>query len=158
VRAPASKACAGRIQAAIIAGIEEPPMDLHLLKNLLGLLIPLAGIAFPIAVIVIVLQYRERQRQQLHDTIKHFADRGMPVPRELLDPPRSARHRVLTPRFGALTLVGVGVGIALMFWSLELPSLIGIGGLVLCVGVAQLVALGLDARDARRAPPSPPEA
>lgn len=132
-------------------------MDLSIVPKIAALLIPLAGVALPVVIIFVVLHFRERQRDKLYETIKHFADRGMPVPRELLDPPRSARRSVMTPRFGAFTLIGVGVGIALMFWSLDLPSLTGIGGLVLCVGVAQLVALGLDARDARRASPPPPE-
>jgi hypothetical protein len=41
------------------------------------------------------------------------------------------------------------LGLALMFWSMDLASLMGIGGLLICVGVAQLLALALDARDAR---------
>jgi len=123
-------------------------VDLSLVPKLVGLLIPLAGIALPIVVIVIVLQFRERQRQQLYETVRHYADRGMPVPRELIEPPR--RSALNTPRYGAFTLIGLGVGLALMFWSLELPSLMGIGGLLVCVGVAQLVALALDARDASK--------
>lgn len=126
-------------------------MDLFALKNVLGLLIPLAGIAFPILVVWLVLHYRERQRQQLYETVKHFADRGMPVPRELLEPPKPPpKGPTNTPRFIAYSLIGVGVGIGVMFWGLDLPSLIGIGGLVLCVGVAQLVALALDRRDDAR--------
>jgi Domain of unknown function (DUF6249) len=123
-------------------------LDLSQLSKLAGLLIPLAGIAFPLAVLVVVLQFRERQRKQLYDTVKHYADRGMPVPRELLEPPR--RSALNTPRYGAFTLIGLGVGLALMFWSLELASLMGIGGLLVCVGVAQLIALALDARDAQK--------
>jgi hypothetical protein len=37
-----------------------------------------------------------------------------------------------------------------MFWSMELASLMGIGGLLVCIGVAQLIALRLDARDAEQ--------
>ncbi len=124
-------------------------MDLSILPKLVGLLIPLAGIVFPLAVLWIVLLFRERQRRQLYDTVKHHADRGMPVPRELLDPPR--RSALLNaPRYGAFSVIGLGLGAALMFWSMELPQLIGIGGLLVCIGVAQLIALALDARDARR--------
>jgi hypothetical protein len=123
-------------------------LDLSQLSKLAGLLIPLAAIAFPLVVLVVVLQFRERQRKQLYDTVKHYADRGMPVPRELLDPPR--RSSLNTPRYGAFTVIGLGLGLALMFWALELPSLAGIGGLLVCVGAAQLIALALDARDAQR--------
>jgi hypothetical protein len=123
-------------------------LDLFYVPKIIGLLIPLTGIALPLAVLVVVLQFRERQRKQLYDTVKHYADRGMPVPRELLDPPR--RSSLNTPRCGAFTLIGLGLGLALMFWALELPSLAGIGGLLVCVGAAQLIALALDARDAQR--------
>ena len=128
-------------------------MDLSILPKIAGLLIPLAGIAFPIAVIWVVLHYRERQREQLYTTVKHYADRGMPVPRELLDPPKPPQRPGNAPRFIAFSLIGVGVGIAIMFWNLELPNLMGIGALVLCIGVAQLAALALDRRDeAQRQP------
>jgi predicted PurR-regulated permease PerM len=124
-------------------------LDLSIIPKLAGLLIPLAAIMAPVAVIWVLLEYRERQRRQLYETVKHYADRGLPLPRELLDPPKPTPQRLgNAARFVAFTLIGVGVGIALMFWTLELPNLMGIGGLVLCVGVAQLVALGLDRREA----------
>ena len=72
----------------------------------------------------------------------------------MLDPPQPAGQSVLgTPRFRAITLIGVGVGLALMFYMLELRFLIGIGGLLLCIGVAQLIAIKLDASDKRPAGP-----
>jgi hypothetical protein len=123
-------------------------LDWTVVTKLVGLLIPLTGIVFPIVVLYVVLQFRERQRQQLYDTVKHYADRGMPVPHELLDPPK--RAQLNTPRYGAFTAIGVGVGLALMFWSMDLASLAGIGGLLVCIGVAQLLALRLDAREARQ--------
>lgn len=132
-------------------------MDASLVQKLVALMIPLAGIAVPVVIVFLVLQFRERQRQQLYDTVKHFADRGMPVPRELLDPPRHPRH-VLTPRFYAITLIGAGAGLALMFWSLDLASLTGIGGLLACIGIAQLFAWRLDRQDdeqPRRQPAAP---
>jgi hypothetical protein len=125
-------------------------LDWIVVTKLAGLLIPLTGIVFPIIVLYVVLQSRERQRQQLYDTVKHYADRGMPVPRELLDPPQ--RAQLNTPRYGAFTAIGLGVGLALMFLTMDLESLVGIGGLLVCIGVAQLIALRLDARDAQRQP------
>jgi hypothetical protein len=120
-------------------------MDSAVIVKLAGLLIPLAGIAVPVVMVILVLRHRSRMREQLYETVKHFADRGMPVPRELLDPP--APRSMATVRFYALTLIGAGVGVALMFWSLDLVSLIGIGGLLVCVGIAQLIAWRLDRRD-----------
>jgi hypothetical protein len=132
-------------------------MDVYTLQKLTGLLIPLVaiigGCLVPVAIIYIVLNVQQRQREKLYETVKHFADRGMPVPSELLDPPRREQAKLGSLRFRAITLIGIGVGLALMFWGLDLVFLLGIGGLLMCIGVAQLVALELDARDARRNAP-----
>lgn len=124
-------------------------MDLSMIPKLAGLLIPIMGIAAPVVIVFVVLQHQASMRDKLYDTVKHFADKGMPIPRELLDPPRAPQ--AANWRFRALTLIGAGVGVALLFWSLELPSLTGIGGLLVCVGVAQLIAWRLDRQDASRA-------
>ncbi|HET9975828.1 MAG TPA: DUF6249 domain-containing protein [Burkholderiaceae bacterium] len=130
-------------------------MDLSIVPKIAALLIPIVAIVMPIAIVAVVLYFKQRQRQALYETVKHFADRGMPVPRELLDPPQPQGASALgTPRFRAITLIGVGVGLALMFWTLDLRFLIGIGGLLVCIGVAQLFALKLDARDEKQQRPA----
>jgi Domain of unknown function (DUF6249) len=121
-------------------------MDTAVIVKLAGLLIPIIGIAAPVVIVFLVLQHRARGRDKLYDTVKHFADRGMPVPRELLEPPTP--KPAATWRFYALTLIGAGIGVALLFWSLELVELAGIGGLLVCVGIAQLIGFWLDRRDA----------
>ena len=129
-------------------------MDLSLVPELVALLIPLAGIALPVIIILVVLHYRQQQRERLYETVKHFADRGMPVPRELFDPPRPGWQRDMlgSARFRALTLIGTGVGVALMFWILDLAFLTGIGALLVCIGVAQWIAVRLDRGDQPVAP------
>ena len=128
-------------------------MDTALIVKLAGLLIPIVAIITPIVIVAVVLHFKQRQRQALYETVKHFADRGMPVPRELLDPPQATGTSAMgTPRFRAITLIGAGVGLGLMFWSLDLRLLIGIGGLLVCIGLAQLFALKLDARDEKTKP------
>jgi Domain of unknown function (DUF6249) len=116
--------------------------------KLAGLLIPIAGIAAPVVIVFLVLQHRAHGRDKLYETVKHYADRGMPVPRELLEPP--APKPAATWRFYALTLIGAGIGVALLFWSLDLVELVGLGGLLVCVGLAQLLGWWLDRRDAAR--------
>jgi Domain of unknown function (DUF6249) len=129
-------------------------MDLAIVSKMGGLLIPilgiLAGIVLPIAIVAIVMQSQQRQRAALLDTVKHLADRGLPVPAELLDPPRRAANHD-SPRFRAITLIGVGIGLALMFWMLNLEFLMGIGALLGCIGIAQLIAVRLDSADAGKA-------
>ena len=131
-------------------------MDLSLVPKLAALLIPLAGIALPVIIILVVLHYRQQQREKLYEIVKHFADRGLPVPRELLDPPRPARGQDVlgNARFRALTLIGTGVGVALMFWLLDLAFLTGIGALLVSIGVAQWIAVRLDRGDQPAAPPA----
>ncbi len=128
-------------------------MDLSLLPKLAGILIPLAGIALPVIIIIVVLHFRQQQRKSLYETVKYFADRGMPVPRELLDPPRARQGEIFgTARFRAITLIGAGVGLAIMFWQLDLVFLTGIGALLVCIGVAQLIAVWLDRGERPTAP------
>lgn len=132
-------------------------MDLSILPKLAALVIPIVAILFPILLVAMILHFKQRQRDALYETVKHFTDRGMPVPRELLNPPQPVGQSVLgTPRFRAITLIGAGIGLALMFYLLELRFLIGIGGLLVCIGVAQLIAIKLDANDARHAGPGTP--
>ncbi len=129
-------------------------MDLSILPKIAALLIPLAGIALPVLIVFIVLHFRERQRQQQYDTVKHLADRGLPVPRELLDPP-AKEDKSGTPRYRAFTLIGVGVGLAVMFAMLGLKNLMGIGALLVCIGLAQLFALQTEENDDEKAQRSP---
>lgn len=125
-------------------------LDLSIVPKIAALLIPLAGIALPVVVLIVVLHFRERQRDKLYDTVRHFADRGMPVPRELLEPPGIAYSAISRPRFWAFTLIGAGLGVALMFAMMDLHFLMGVGGLLVFVGLAQLFALQLDASEAEK--------
>ncbi len=108
----------------------------------------------PVLIVYIVLQFRQRKAERVLETVKHLADRGLPVPRELLDPPRAgAPHDISqTARFRAITLLGVGIGLSLMFHLLGLAFLVGIGALLICIGIAQLIAVWIEMRSPMRAP------
>lgn len=125
-------------------------LDVLMFKQML---IPIVAIVFglgmPALVVFLVLHFQHRRQQLLMDTVRQLADRGQPIPRELLDPPRREQG---SPQFRAITLVGVGIGLALMFWWQDLAFLMGIGGLLLCIGAAQLIALRLEPRTPRDAP------
>lgn len=119
------------------------PSLLFAKQTLIPLTAILCGLALPVLIVWLVLRNQQRRHQQLLETVRHLADRGMPVPRELLDPPQRTAVQG-SPMFRAITLVGVGVGLALMFVLLNLAFLAGIGALLVCIGVAQLVALRLE--------------
>ncbi|RZU02439.1 DUF6249 domain-containing protein [Rivibacter subsaxonicus] len=99
------------------------------------------AILMPVLIVWIALQYRQRRNEKLYETVKYLADRGQPVPPELLNPPQKPHE---SPLFRAITLIGVGVGLAVMFKWLGLGWLMGIGALLVCIGVAQLIALRIE--------------
>jgi len=108
----------------------------------------LASFGLPLLVIAIVLAYKH-QRNRLHqETILKLAEKGLPVPPELLQPP----ERSPSPK-GGLVLVALGIALSVFFWERGQPWSIGlIPGLM---GVALLVAWRIDSRSSatRRDPP-----
>jgi hypothetical protein len=102
----------------------------------------LAGISLPALVVYLVLHYRHRRQELLHATVQRMAEHGLPIPPELLDPPRRPPQN--SRQFNAITLLGIAVGLAAMFYMLDRQPLMGIGVLVGCIGIAQLIALRLE--------------
>jgi hypothetical protein len=114
-------------------------MDPAVIHSLTGLLVPLGGMVSLIAIIVLVLDFRHRRTQQLHETVTRLAEKGLPVPPELLSPPLpKSRLR------GALTLVGLGLGLIALFIAQGDSSNWGVGAVPLAIGLAQLVAWKLE--------------
>lgn len=107
----------------------------------------LASFGLPLLVIAIVLFYKH-QRNRLHqETILKLAEKGLPVPPELLRLPASRP----SPK-GGLVLLALGVALSFFFWQMGQPWSIGlIPGLM---GIALLAAWKIDsARSGRDDPP-----
>jgi NADH:ubiquinone oxidoreductase subunit K len=109
----------------------------------------LAPLVFVIGLVLVVLVYRYRRERQLHETITRLVEKGLPVPKELF-PIRSAPKWRL---FGALTLIGLGVGLIIYFCTqpqVHVGAQIldfndwGIGAIPLAIGLAQLLAWKLE--------------
>ncbi len=102
----------------------------HALVVAIGML---ASLGLPLALAALVLASRHRRDRLRHETILRLAERGLPVPPELLSPPsRRAGLR------GGLVLMALGVGLGAFFAQLGLPWSIGlIPGLM---GLALLAA------------------
>jgi Domain of unknown function (DUF6249) len=129
--------------------VPELLFDKQLLIPLAGMFVGIIGILLPVAIIWVVFHYRQRKTDALYATVKHLADKGQPIPPELLDPPREVQERSGdTPLVRALTTLGAGIGLGLMFWIMNIKFLIGIGVLVACIGLAQLLALAIERRKA----------
>ena len=124
--------------------------------GVMGVAVPIVAILMPVAIVFIALYFRHQRQVSLHETIKHLADKGMPVPKDLLDPPSRNRNagegrQRNSPLFGAMTTFGAGIGIGIFFYAMGWGGLWGVGALVATIGVAQLIALAIE----RRAPAAP---
>jgi hypothetical protein len=102
------------------------------------LIVPLiVGIVFacPVAIVLIVLYYRQRRIRQLHQTLAVMIEKGVPIPQELLG--REVRQRPSDLRRGII-LIATGLGLLGFLlgqkdeaWGLALiPLLIGFGYLL----------------------------
>ena len=116
-----------------------------------ALLIPVVAILTPIGMIVVVGLFVHKLQERKHATIVSLLEKGLPVPRELLNPPR----REGSPLMRALTLIGVGVGVSAFLGAMFHfdHGLWACGLIPFAIGVAQLIALKLEPPRAD-APPS----
>jgi hypothetical protein len=101
----------------------------------------LVSFGLPILLVALILHYKHRRTRLTHETIAQLAERGLPVPPQLLDPPR--RRQDASLRAG-LILVGLGIGLGLFFYEVKAPWSIGfVPGLM---GVAMLIGWAIEKR------------
>ncbi len=85
-----------------------------------------------------------------HETIARLAEKGLPVPPELLASAPSARSRNVALR-GGLVLLGLGIALAIFFREVNGPWSIGlIPGLM---GLALVIAWAIERKDDQAHPP-----
>jgi hypothetical protein len=100
-------------------------------------LIAIAGMlmtfVLPLLLVAVILFYKHRKLRMTHETIARLAEKGLPVPPELLEPPRPSDAGLR----GGLVLVGLGIALAIFLgqvgapWSLALiPGLMGVALLI----------------------------
>jgi len=94
----------------------------------------------PLLLVAIVLLYKHRRMRITHETIVRLAEKGIPVPPELLDPPRQRTSGLR----GGLVLIALGAGLSIFFMERGGPWSIGlIPGLM---GVALLIAWAIESK------------
>ncbi len=120
-------------------------MDPANLIQLMPLIIPVVAILMPVAIVFIALYFKHQRELRLFETLRYLADKGQPIPRELLDPPVRPGSGFRVSRLSAaLSTVGAGIGLIIFFRAMGMHSLWGIGALVASVGAAQLLAVWLE--------------
>ena len=100
----------------------------------------LASFGMPVLLVAIVLYYKHRRLRILHETITRLAERGLPVPPELLDPPR----RGYATLKGGLVLIGLGIALSIFFLDFGIPWSIGL--IPGSIGIALVIAWWLESR------------
>ena len=123
----------------------------HLLSP--ELLIPICGMLMPLGIVLIALNFAWKYQERKHKTIVDLLEKGLPVPRELLSPPRREGSSLMR----ALTLVGVGVGTSAFLGAMfQFDHGLWAAGLIpLAIGVAQLIALKIEPQARDTPEPSP---
>ena len=102
-----------------------------------------ASFCVPVMLVAIILYYKHRRNVLNHETIARLLEKGLPVPAQLLDPPRP--HSGLR---GGLVLLALGVALAFYFWDRGMPWSIGlIPGLM---GAALLIAWRIEEQAVKR--------
>jgi hypothetical protein len=102
-------------------------MDMFIaMTAIMGMLV---SFALPILLVAVILYYKHRRARLTHETIARLAEKGLPVPPELLEPPRRRGSGLR----GGMVLVGLGIGLAALChetgttWTLGLiPGLMGL--------------------------------
>ncbi len=116
--------------------------------NDVAVLIPLAGtlvtFALPILLVAVILYYKHRKNAVTLETITRLAEKGLPIPPELLTPPAPRGEPGL---MAGLVLTGLGLGLAIFFGEVGAPWSIGlIPGFM---GIALLIGWYIESRRRR---------
>ena len=95
----------------------------------------LVTFGLPIFIVAIVLWYSMRKARLTHDTMLKLAEKGVPIPPELLGSP--PQQRVKSDLKVGIVLLAAGAGISLFFFEVNgpmslgaIPALMGIGYIV----------------------------
>lgn len=94
------------------------------------------GFGLPVFIVAIVLHYLMRKARLTHDTILKLAEKGVPIPTELIVPPQ--RLRVRSDFKTGIVLLAAGAGLSLLF--LEINGPISLGAIPALMGLGYIVA------------------
>ncbi|QJR14869.1 DUF6249 domain-containing protein [Usitatibacter palustris] len=97
----------------------------------------LFSFALPVGLVGVILWYKLRRQRMIHETITRLAEKGLPVPPSLTQPPK--RNASLQ---AGLVLIGLGIALSCLMLEVKGPWSVGlIPGLI---GIAMLIAWAID--------------
>ena len=91
-------------------------------ETLVAMTTIVVAFALPLALVALGLRHKQRRLRMVHETIARLAERGLPVPPELLAPSASARNSGLR---GGLVLIGMGLGLVAFLVEVGGPWSVG---------------------------------
>ena len=105
-----------------------------------------AVLIFSMPVIIVWLNhvFRERKRKLQHEVIMKLAEKGQPVPPELFLEPQQLLQKKKSDLSSGLTLVSIGIGIAVAFYFNGDQNMIGWALIPFFIGLARLIAWKLE--------------
>jgi hypothetical protein len=99
----------------------------------------LVTFGLPIFIVAIVSWSRLRRTRLTHDTMLKLAEKGVPIPPELIAPPSVAPlKRVASDLKVGMVLLAAGVGIGLFFAEINGP--VSLGAIPALMGIGYIVA------------------
>jgi Domain of unknown function (DUF6249) len=95
--------------------------------NGVAMIVPILGMlvtfGLPVLLVAVILYYKHRKNSLTHDTIAKLAEKGVPIPPELLLPPAPRGEPNLQ---AGLVLLGLGFGLGIFFSEVGAPWSIGL--------------------------------
>jgi len=117
-------------------------------ETLVAIMGMIVTFGLPVLLVAIILWFKHRKLRMTHETIARLAEKGLPVPPELLSPPAGRSSVALR---GGLVLVALGIALSAFFLQLGGPWSIGlIPGLM---GAALVIAWAIERREDKANPP-----
>lgn len=112
-------------------------------ETLVAIMGMIVTFGLPVLLVAIILWFKHRKLRMTHETIARLAEKGLPVPPELLAPaPGRSRNVALR---GGLVLVALGIALMVFFLQVHGPWSIGlIPGLM---GLALVIAWAIERRE-----------
>ena len=120
---------------------------MHSNETLVAIVGMIVTFGLPVLLVALILWFKHRKLRMTHETIARLAEKGLPVPPELLTPPAGRSSVALR---GGLVLLALGIALTTFFLEVRGPWSIGlIPGLM---GLALVVAWAIERREEKANP------